>query len=319
MANINELVCLNAAGNTGIGSCSLDIKNITGAILVPRGYEIDLAANGGDLIKTLQDACLETSKLARIFPVFDFKNTTDGSEKPVEQSFSTGAKVIVRDGMQDWTFQFTKGGFNLLQRLRKFNKSNVDFFFVDANNVLYGQKGSENTKLKAISSVGGFFYAQAVEVSDGSKLSAYMLKFVFHPKYINDYGAYVQCDFDVPTTLYGLQDVTLTGNDGGTPGTYAIEVKTSDVGTNLGDLYATELAATPVWDAKNDETGEDVTITGVTYDDNDKVFLVACDTMDSDYPGTGQHIRINLKSPSVLDAAGIEGYESTGPAVIAKN
>lgn len=319
MANLNELSCLTTAGNTGVGSCFLDFKNIVGAILAPKGYELDLSANSGDVQTTLAAACLNASKALRLYPVFDFEQTTDSSEQATVQTMNTGSKHVVREGFNDWQFQYVAGGLSLHQSLRKFNGNAWDFFFVDADNKILGVEGSDTDHIKAIPSTGGYFWATPWKVNDGSKIAEYMLQFVFNVKYSNDLVKFVKCDFDIPSTIYGCEDVTLTGVADETSGTYNITAKTSSVGTNLGDVVGSTLASASLWVATNSETGAGVDITSVSYDSTNKYYQIACDTSDTDYPGTGQHIKIDLAAPSVLDAAGVEGYESTGAVVIAKN
>jgi hypothetical protein len=315
MSKLNELECLISAGNTGVGSCFLDFKNMVGTIVVPKGYEFDVT----DPKTTLLAACLNASKALRIYPVWDFEQPNDGSEEATIQSFNTGAKHVVREGFNDWRFQYVAGGLSLHVNVRKFNGNAWDFYFVDSENKIMGIAGSTATKLKAIPSTGGFFWATPWKMNDGSKIAEYILQFVFNVKYSNDLVNFVKCDFDLPSTLYGLQDVTLSGAAAVTASNYNVTAKTKSVGTNLGDLYPAALAAAGMWIAKNGTTGAAVTITGVTYDSVNKYFVIDTDAADPDYPTAGQKMSITLAAPSVLDAAGITGYESTGALVMTEN
>lgn len=316
MANLNELQCLTTAGNTGIGSCFMDIKNIVGAILAPKGYELDVTT----LQATLKAAALNSNAATRLYPLFDFETTSDSSEDKTVQTLGTGAKHVVREGFNDWTFHYVEGGLSLHQQARKFNGNAWDFFFIDAENKILGIAGSTSTKIKAIPTTGGFFWANPYKLNDGSKITEYGLQFVFNVKYSNDLVKFVKADFDIPSTIYGLENVDLVGSSAGTPGSYGVVAKTSSVGTNLWDLFATELASASLWKATNKETGGVIAITSVTAGSSvNKNFVFALNTSDADYPTTGQHVNIDLEVPATLDAAGVEGFVSTGATTIVKN
>lgn len=317
MSLLNSLNCIADAGNTGIGACSLDFKKITGAILTPKGYTIAAAdlADSATLMAKLQADTLATNKAARIYPINGFVNAEDNSSGLQKQTFGYGVEAPVRDGINNWTFQFVKGGLTLLQKLRLFNKSTAyDFLFVDDENKILGTASADGTGLKAIPSM--YFWAHQWKANTGQAVAEYKLEFAFLPQYVNEYVASADAGFDIATNIVGLQDVTVTGAGNTTPGTYDLMAVAG--GTNLGDLYDTELAAAGVWVATNFATGAAITITGVTYNSTSKKFAVALDTSDPDYPASG-FVNVNLAAPSVLAAAGIVGFESLGAAKIAKN
>lgn len=317
MATIDKLDCLNTSGNTGVGSCFFDPKNIVGAILAPKGYEFDVTTPQATLIAATHNA----SPSNRLYPLWDFETTTDSSEDKTIQTMGTGAKHVVREGFNDWKFQYVSGGLSLLLEARLFNGPSWDFYFVDADNNIIGVAGSSETKLKAIPSTGGFFWAAPWKLNDASKITEYMLQFVFNTRYANTKGLtkFVAAGFDVPSIIKGLQNVVLTGAAASTPGSYNITALTEATQTNMGDIYPTELAAAGMWVAKNFTTGVAIPIDAVTYDNDNNVFVVALDTTDTNYPTTGDFLTINLAAPTVLQAAGIDGYESTGAVKIASN
>lgn len=317
MANkLNELLCLQTTGNTGVGSCFFDPKNIVGVMLCPKKYEIDISALQTNLIAATHNV----TKLSRVFPIYDLKTPKDNTEQKTIQTFNTGAKQVVREGFNDWEFQYTNGGLSLHVELRKFNGSAFDFLFVDADNRLIGIAGSTSSKIRAIPSDGGFFWANPWHMNDASKVTEYMIQCVFNVRYLNDLVAFVKADFDISSTIYGLQDVVLTSESSGTPGTYRLTPKTK-IGTNLVDLYSA-LASTTLVIAKNFLTGAAITVSTVTAgtDSNgDSCLVAALLTSDTDYPGVGEFLTLNLAAPATLQAAGIDGYESTGASKIVKN
>lgn len=310
MSTINALSCITDAGNTGVGACFFDPKNIIGAILAPKGYEFDVTTPQATLIAATHNA----AKGSRLYPVYDLEAVTDGSEDKTVQTMPTGQKHVVREGFNDWKFQFVSGGLSLLKNLRKFNGSAWDFYFLDANGNLLGIAGSTSTKLKAIPSTGGFFWGGPFKLNDGSKITEYMAQFVFNVKYLNDLFKFVALGFDAPSLVYGLQDLNLTSTVNATSGSYNVTVVTDATQTNMGDVAPTTLAAGGAWVASDPVTGNAITILTVTYNATSKLFVVALDKTDPDYPtpGSGVKVSIDLAAPAALQALGVDGYESTG-------
>lgn len=317
MAELNKLTDSTTICNTGVGGLFFDPKIIIGVFLCPKKYELDVTALQTNLIA----ATHATSKKARIYPIYDLVTPKDSTEQKVVQNFNTGAKKVVREGYNDWMFQFVQGGLTLLQEIRKFNGSLYDFIFLDDKGRLMGIKGSAANKLRAVPSDGGFFWAEPWKSNDGSKVAEYLIQTVFKSIYLTDLIVFVETDFDVPTTINGLQDVVLTAETGGTPGTYKVTAKTK-VGENLAELYPTVLNNAANWLIKNFQTNgaiADTTLTIGTNSNGEACFVFELDTADTDYPTAGQFLTFDLNTPVTLQAAGVDGYESTGAAKIVKN
>ena len=330
MGNISGILNqATAAGNSKASAIYFDVKNITGAILTPKGYQISNAnlATVAALLAALQADCNNANKAARLFPIYGFEQISDNSEDLQVQTTSIGSRKPVRDGYNDWGFEFFTGGLSLLNQLRKFNKQSDshDFFFIDANNRLIGMTATDstgNTIMQAIPSNGGFFFAHPFKMNDGGKLAGYKLQFVFHPKYINDLVNYVDLNaVDLATTLYALEDVNLTGIADGTSGTYDIVLQTP-TGIYLATNYAAALTQNGAWVATNTQTGVAIPITGVTAKGDGHTFLVVLNKVDANYPTVGgQKVTITLAAPAALAAltTPLTGFESTGGVSIVKN
>lgn len=320
MATLNQFICLTSAGNTGVVPCFFDPKNIIGAFLTPKGAEVDVASLQSALVAKTH----ATSAAARWYPLYDFVATTDATEQKTIQTFPTGAKKVVREGYNDWTFQFVEGGLSLLSRIRKQNGSNWDFIFVDAGDPTRGQAligivGSTATKLKAIPSDGMFFWGNPWKANDGSKITEYTAQFGFKSLYVNnvDLIRVAVATFDLPTTVKGLQDVVLTNPSATTAGLFRVALNMQATQGNLGDTYATELSVAGAWLMTNTATGAAITITGVTYSTTGGYFILTANTGDTDYPTPPATVTINLNTPSALQAIGVDGYESTGTIAVA--
>jgi hypothetical protein len=320
MATLNALLSANTYGNTGISTPFTDVKNIIGAIIVPKGTTLPSAT----IATALQTLLTNTNPLLRGYPVFDFESTKDGSEAKTIQTMSTGAKHVVKEGYNDHQFQFVNGGKDLQSNLRKFNGANWDFFYIDGGDLgvpnsqkLIGIAAATAGYIQAIPTDGGFIWADNFVLNDATKIAEYMVQFVFKQKYLNDLMAFIQLPFDAPTTLFGLEDIYLTGVADATSGSYDITLL-SKTNTNIGALYSTALAAAGNFVATNTATGGTIAISGVTFNATGGYFVVALTKTDPNYPSTGT-VSINLAAPSTLIAAGVVGCESKGAVAIAKN
>ena len=321
MATLNTLACLTTAGNTGKEACAFLPANITGVLLTPKGYilnQTQIAALQASLIAAVQNP----SKGARVFPIYGFETPNDNSEDITVQTTGYGGKHVVKEGYNDWKYDYVDGGVTLHKNIRLLNGNSHDFLFIDANNTIIGTAGTGSDGfpgLKAIPCDGGFFWAHPWKANDGSKVTTLMIQFVFHPKYMNEYLAFVKADFDIATTAIGLVDVTLTSPSvNATSGSYNVVAKTAGVGTNLGDIYPAELAIGTSWLAK-DENGLNIPVLSSTYNAAINGYVIALDKASANYPTVaGKKVTITGNTPAILTTNGVAGYEF-GAVSIVKN
>ena len=309
MADLNRLICANNVANTGFGSCFLDMEHIIGAFIVPNGYSLT-AAELADIQASLTADTKAAVKLNRAFPVGGFVAVTSGTEDKTVQTFGYGGKKVVREGDYDWTFQFTEGGLCLHKALRSFNSNGSwSVIFYDAKFNLFGTTGSVEGSLYAIPLK--MLWANPWTPNDGGNSAVYAIQMVFEPRYINEDLAYVKADSylaDIP----GLQDLILVKNSWNeATGVANISVITR-CGTNLYEVYPTELATASLWKPSNAATGSAITVSSVAGVAATKSFNVTIDTTDTDFPAGTQGIYLDLADLAALELAGILGYESAG-------
>lgn len=324
MGVLGQISCLTSVKNTGIQPCFCDPKLIQGAIIVPKATvlsTVSLAAFQTALTNLLYNA----SKAARGYPVYDFETPKDATEKKTVQTMSTGQKHVVREGFNDWSFQFVQGGLNLLQACRTFNGSNWDFFFIDNDPLgqkILGITGGSANQLQAVPSGGGFNWAEPWVMNDGSKITEYMLQFVFKSSYVNDVVNYVQMPstFDFPTSYPGLVDVNLQANSVASVVAKHFYVNlVSPLGQDIGALNAAALGggvgSAGLWNGAAAATPTlPYTITSSTWvpstvSGTPGYFDILVGVTNYATPPAAS--LINLAAPSVLVAAGVD-LESTG-------
>lgn len=194
--------------------------------------------------------------------------------------------------------------------LRSFNSNGKwSALFYDANFNLFGTTGVVAESLYAIPTE--MVWAAPWKPNDGSKSAMYTMQFVFQPRFINEMLGVVVATSAI-TDVVGLQDVVLARNTW-VEATGVVNVNAiSKCGTNLGEVYSTELALTAVWKATNAATGAVITVSAAAYVASTKTFNVTLDTADTDFPAGTQGILFDLAANSVLESNSIIGYESAG-------
>lgn len=324
MALLNAISCLTTAGNTGIQTCFCDPKFIQGAILAPKGTVLTTSTLSA-FQTALTNGIYATSKSGRMFPIYDFESPKDGSESKIVQSMANGAKHVVREGFNQWGFQYVNGGLSLLQNLRKFNGPNFDFFFIDndpTGQKIFGIQGATANTIQAIPSTGGYFWAEPWKLNDGSKITGYEVEFCYNTKFINDQVAYVQMpiNFDFPTSYPGLDDAIVGGASvvSAVSKTFNITLL-NPLGVDLVALNSVALASPAMWaGCITTPGGLPLTVSTTTFFPaiNGQPAYMQLVLAVTNYPTPPAPLLINLSVPSVLAAAGLD-FESTGTFSIA--
>lgn len=302
MAKLNELNCAEEYKNVGFGTCVLDPKLIAGAILfnTKRSFTAEELV---DFQSTLQDAAWDDSPTSRTYPVHNFVQVTDNSEDVSIQTYDYGDKSITRDGFYDWLGQFRKGGLCLSSSLRSLNGDRFALFY-DKNGVIFGYKANG-----LLTTIPVLFYEKPWKLATGSAATEYAARFIFEPKYLNEFVAYVKVDFD-PAEITGLQDIEILVNSfDPVTGELNITLQTACGAVNLYDTYSAELNNVARYLPTNPDTGGAITVTSVTPNAGNKTFDLVLDVVDADYPDSGL-IDFALQDPSDLNTAGIPGFES---------
>lgn len=304
MAGLHQVDCAGSRRNTGFGGCPVDWKLISGCFLYDSPVSFS-EAQIADLQNTLQTQAFQDSKTGRCYPIHNFLNPVEATDKSTIQTFSDGSKAKVRDGVFDWSFQITAGAFCLYQAARTHIGNNTAYALLyDKERKILGY--NNNGELSAIPLM--IFDVPLWNMNTGSETAKYMLNFVFDSTYGSDNADYTKASFPL-TNVLGLQDVKLLINGWNhTTGVAGVSVITECGGSNLFAQYSAQLLAA-LWVAQNAATGATIPILSVTPIPGSNTFNVALNTGSANYP-TNNAITLSLAAPSVLSAGGIIGYES---------
>lgn len=309
----NTLTCNTpGGGNTGTGSCVLNIGRIIAAIFIPRGAEIDVS---GDLasIKTLINAAiLNNDPLARWYPIPNLVPQADNSEDLTIQTYPDGTKVVTGEGDYDWTFDLLEGKNCLASRLRKHNGTEEDVLLVDEYMQLFGQNGSTDAMLAGFDPTIAFSLAPVPSQGIDS-VTAYRWRLAFKKTQLADNLAWVSFGTDsYLRAIRGLQDVALSEGAARASNVVTIKAKTACGTVDLYTSYSAALAKTTAWAVTRTSNGNVITITGVAANANAKAWDITVDADDPDYSATAGQLTISLVGPASLAALSpaVKSYES---------
>lgn len=338
MSALNAISCLNNTGNTGNPKCFFDPAFISGAVLAPTGSVIDPALNGGNLLTTMSALWYNASPAARLYPLYDFEKPTDSSDKLVLQSMPNGAKHPVREGFNDWMFQYFDGGLTAHLNKRQFNGTNWDFFFLSTDlqtglQQLIGIYDTTGTKLMAMPcSPGGFFWAHPWSMNSGTERSNYSCQFSFSQRYMNTKGLSGFLNmvntsgvgFTLESSLPGLNDATLVAFSpiSVVPKHFYVSIinqSSVDIGAIYSLILGAGVSSATYWRGFASATPNlAYTITSATWIPGVGSAAGYFDILvgATNYATPPATSVINLAVPATLVAAGI-AYESTGGVTIA--
>ena len=296
MSIINQYHCAALFGNTGVGPCSLIPKEIKGMFIVPRDFVIT-QANADNLQEYLEEAAIEDLPSQRIYPVHNFVGITDDSEEPVRETLGYGGNATLRQGNYSWTLRFLDGGLCLLIQLQRFNQQPVAVLWYDADGIIFGRRTSAG--LAGVPVID--FNANKWTPSDGSVVAGFTVTVEFDSRHLNQDLAFLKDDTVDLSDIRGLQSVALNPLSA-TATDITVQALAGCGGDNLYDLYSAQLAAPNMWTAI-DTSGVVQVIDAVAAVPGSKAFTLSFD------PNRLSPTNLNLAAVSVLDAAGISGFE----------
>ena len=316
MANaLNNFPCALLGSNTGFGSCTIDFKNIVGAIVVPAGTSFSQTQTlTAAAFITAMVTATSAPKATRAFPIHDFAEIKDGSESAVEEKLGYGESLVVRDGNYKWQFRIIKGGFCLSKALRQFNNMNVDVFFVDANNLVIGQRIVSSTGVITFTGIPQFqAYQEPIKINDGSKGTIYMQNFGFLGNVFDSFGG-VQLSAGDYNQIQGLQSVVLSSGGARVANVSLAKGAFSCGGGDIGETYPTQLNVATLWTLQDATTGTFYNaatgITSVAYSALTGIFTITANAADPAY-NVGNPVNVSLAAASILDAAGLHIESNT--------
>lgn len=266
--------CAGSAFNSGVSKCPLDAGHIKSIVLTEHGTKLPATITAA----ALEVAC-HADRPSRIYPLKEVVEfNPEGGEVQTSENGYGGSKITGYSAFSP-TWTMADADLNLRKNIAGAKAATFDAYFIDDNNVIYGEwDASGNFCGVALSGI-----AQGGNLFDTSSDSAQLTVQTF----VKDYERWLrniavqQLDFDVTGALTGLVYVKFESVTGG----YKLvsDADNLDLTSYYGQLLA-DNSTTAMPDA-----------TAVSYNAATNILTIT---------GTAQ-----LAAPSVLQGVGILGIE----------
>lgn len=134
MVLINQKDCLVSRKNLGLSDCIIQEGRLTGFMIVPKGWAINLTTDEFDLAYVN-----EQIQLGNFVPVLGAIEATNGTPEATTEEYQGGVKSVVRNGLPEYSFKYLKGGWKFASALYTYNSFQAfDLLFVFSSGAIAG-------------------------------------------------------------------------------------------------------------------------------------------------------------------------------------
>ena len=134
MVLYNQKDCLTTRKNLGLPDCILQEGRLTGFIMTPKGWAINLTTDTFDL-----NYVNEQIQLGNFIPVLGAVEATNNTPEATTEEYQGGVMSVVRNGLPNFTFKFLKGGWKFANALYSYNSFQAfDVLFVFSSGAVAG-------------------------------------------------------------------------------------------------------------------------------------------------------------------------------------
>lgn len=130
----NQKDCITSRKNLGLSDCIIQEGRLTGFIIVPKGWAINLETDTFNLAYVN-----EQIQLSNFVPVLGAIEATNGTPEATTEEYQGGVKSVVRNGLPEYTFKYLKGGWKFASALYTYNSFQAfDILFVFSSGAIAG-------------------------------------------------------------------------------------------------------------------------------------------------------------------------------------
>ena len=134
MVLYNQKDCLTTRKNLGLPDCILQEGRLTGFIMTPKGWAINLTTDTFDL-----ELVNDQIQLGNFIPVLGAVEATNNTPEATTEEYQGGVMSVVRNGLPNFTFKFLKGGWKFANALYSYNSFQAfDVLFVFSSGAVAG-------------------------------------------------------------------------------------------------------------------------------------------------------------------------------------
>lgn len=134
MIPINQKDCFVNRKNLGLSDCIIQEGRLTGFIIVPKGWSVDLET--GEFDKDYVNGKIQVGEFIPVLGAVQAENKTP---EATTEEFQGGIKTVVRNGLPEFTFKYVKGGWKWASALYTYNSFQAfDVLFVFSSGAIAG-------------------------------------------------------------------------------------------------------------------------------------------------------------------------------------
>lgn len=138
---INQRDCYVSRKNLGIPDCVIQEGRLTGFIIVPKGWSVDITTDTFD-----KDYVNEQIALGNFVPVLGAVQAENNTPEATTEEFQGGIRTVVRNGLPEYAFKFVKGGWKWASALYTYNSFQAfDVLFVFSSGAIAGASSDGTT------------------------------------------------------------------------------------------------------------------------------------------------------------------------------
>jgi len=238
---INTKDCATVRKNLGLPDCIIQEGRLTGFIIVPKGWNIDLTTDTFDL-----DYVNDQIQQGNFVPVLGAVEATNNTPEATTEEYQGGVMSVVRNGLPQYAFKFLKGGWKFASALYTYNSFQAfDVLFVFSSGAIAG--ATNGTVFNGFDL--GMLNNGTYMFTDGSTSASVTtsLQLINETQFNRDVALLDASvlDFNVNTDIFPITDIVMTGRADVSDDKVYFKAKFAmNEATNLGGIAITNLRCT---------------------------------------------------------------------------
>ena len=241
MILFNQKDCLTTRKNLGLPDCIIQEGRLTGKILVPKGWSLNLTSGTFDLAYVN-----EQIQLGNFVPILGAVEVTNNTPEATTEEYQGGVMSVVRNGLPQFVFKYLKGGWKYANALYTYNSFQAfDVLFVFSSGAIAG--ATNGTTLSGFDL--GMLNNGTYMFTDGSVSASVSttIQIINETQFNRDVALLDASilDFNVNTDLFPITDIVMTGRADVSDDKVYFKAKFAmNQSTNLGGIAIANLRVT---------------------------------------------------------------------------
>lgn len=238
MILFNQKDCLTVRKNLGLPDCILTEGRLTGKILVPKGWALNLTTDTFD--KAYVD---EQIQLGNFIPILGAVEVINNTPESTTEEYQGGVMAVVRKGLPQFSFKYLRGGWKFANALATYDSFQAyDVLFVFESGAIAG--ATNGTSLTGFEL--GMFNTGTYMFTDGATSASVtsVIQLVNESQFNRDVAILDASvlDFKANTDLLPITDIVLTARaDASDAKVYFKAQYAMNQSTNLGGIAIANL------------------------------------------------------------------------------